>query len=234
MKLAIMQPYIFPYIGYFQLISAVDKFVFYDDVNFIKQGWVNRNRILLNGKEHLFSLPMKKQSSFNNILDTYVNRQQYIVWKKKFYKTLEQAYKKAPYYDKVYPLISAVLESGNDSIAYIAKASIKITCRYLNIDKQWNDSSSSYKNEHLFAQERVIDICRKESASTYINPIGGVELYSDSEFKQHQIELKFLKSTMIHYRQFDDRFVPGLSIIDVMMFNPVERVKMFLTHYELV
>src|SRR5690606_26985644 len=159
MKLAIMQPYIFPYIGYFQLISAVDKFVFYDDVNFIKQGWVNRNRILVNGTDYLFSVPLMKQSSFVKIEDTLINHAEYPHWKKKFLKTLSQAYRKAPLFKSVYPLVESILKQEVDSIATLAKNSILKTCQYLNLHCEWETSSSIYKNEHLKGQNRVLDIC---------------------------------------------------------------------------
>lgn len=235
MRLAIMQPYIFPYIGYFQLINAVDKFVFYDDVNFIKQGWVNRNRILMNGKDHLFSVPLIKQSSFTKITDTLINREQYQIWKKKFCKTLIQAYKRAPFFDKAYPFVESVIENDSESIAILAKNSVWKTCEYLDLDSQWGNSSSIYKNEHLRAQDRVLDICRKEKATVYINPTGGMELYSKDGFEQNQLQLNFIKSNETEYQQYDHAFVPWLSVIDVIMFNHPEHVKnQLLTKYELL
>ena len=69
MKLAIMQPYFFPYIGYFQLIKSVDEFVIYDNIQYTKKGWINRNRILVNGTDYLISLPLKKDSDYLNVVD---------------------------------------------------------------------------------------------------------------------------------------------------------------------
>lgn len=234
MKLAIMQPYVFPYIGYFQLIKAVDKFVFYDDVNFIKQGWVNRNRILMNGKDHMFSIPLEKQSSFTKIADTRINQSQYGIWKKKFYRTLTQAYKKAPFFDQVYPTIESVLESKAESIAEIAKNSVRKSCEYMDLNVQWVSSSSIYANEQLTSQERVLDICKKETADVYINPIGGMNLYSLHDFEKYRIGLNFLRSKEVHYQQHGLPFVPWLSIIDVLMFNTVENIRAYLDKYELL
>ncbi len=72
MKLAIMQPYFFPYIGYFQLINTVDEFVVYDNIEFTKKGWINRNRILVNGKDEYITLPIKKDSDFLHVKDRFL------------------------------------------------------------------------------------------------------------------------------------------------------------------
>lgn len=234
MKLAIMQPYIFPYIGYFQLIHAVDKFVFYDDVNYIKQGWVNRNRILMNGTDFTFSVPLLKQSSFVKIGDTLINHAQYPIWRKKFLKTLIQAYKKAPFFESVYLMVESVLDQESESIATMAKNSILRTCRYLDLHCEWENSSSIYNNDHLKGQDRVLDICKVENARIYINPTGGRSIYSNEDFEVNNLELYFLQTGSVEYSQFKDPFVPSLSIIDVLMFNPPFKIREeFLNNYKL-
>ena len=87
MKLAIMQPYIFPYLGYFQLLNSVDHFVFYDDVNFIKGGWVNRNQLLINNQNKFFTVPLKKIISFTPINEVEIHKKLYPNWRSKFYNS---------------------------------------------------------------------------------------------------------------------------------------------------
>lgn len=234
MKVAIMQPYLFPYIGYFQLVHAVDKFVFYDDVNFIKQGWINRNQVLLNGQKHLFTLPLKNAGSFKLINEIETDPKNFAVWKIKILKTLHQAYSNAPNYTAVKNLVETILDSGYNMIAGIARESVLKTSSYLGLNTTFIPSSSIYQNNSLHSQSRVIDICKKEKASAYINLSGGIELYKTEDFEEHGIQLNFLKPGLTEYKQFDLPFVAGLSIIDVMMFNDRERVLDLLNNYELI
>nr|WP_294899533.1 WbqC family protein [uncultured Pedobacter sp.] len=232
MKLAIMQPYIFPYIGYFQLINAVDKFIVYDDVNFINKGWVNRNRILINKKPNLFTIPLKdaSQNKLINQIELINNDK----WKIKLIKTIDLAYKKAPYFSSVVPLIIKILESEKENISRLALNSLKEIASYLNIETKFVDSSSIYANQNLSGQDRILDICLKEDANHYINPTGGTDLYNREDFESSQMTINFIKSLEINYRQFDNDFVSGLSIIDVMMFNNPQKIKEFLKKYQLV
>jgi len=232
MKIAIMQPYLFPYIGYFQLINAVDKFIILDDVNYINRGWINRNRILINGKAHLFTLPLRKasQNKLINQIHVYFHND----WINKFLKTLEFAYKKAPYFRDVF---SAILESLNEQESDILSKyilnTIRVIMHYLGLTTYIKTTSTVYQNNHLKSQSRLIDICIREGAKEYLNPIGGLKLYDKETFKKNNITLFFLKSKDIVYRQYDNEFVPNLSIIDVMMFNSVEEIKLMLNQYEL-
>lgn len=236
MKLAIMQPYLFPYIGYFQLIKAVDRFVVYDDVNFIKQGWINRNNILVQGKPLLFTVPLKNQSSFLKINESLINEKFYETWKSKFLRTIEQSYKNAPYFKDVYTLIDRILNENYDdkSISDLAVKSIIEVSKYLEFKTEFVLTSSSYNNHDLNGKERVIDICIKEKALHYINPVGGQELYDKNYFKERNLELNFIKSLPVQYAQFKNEFVPWLSIIDVLMFNSVEETNALLMKYELI
>ncbi len=234
MTLAIMQPYIFPYIGYFQLVQAADKFVFYDDVNFIRQGWINRNNLLLNGAPHLFTVPLEKQSPNNLINEVAISAALYERWKDKFYKTLEQAYRKAPHYATVLELIKAVMESSVTHIGELAKKSIELTSRYMGLDTEFVQSSTLYENAELKSATRVLDICAKEGATVYINPIGGQELYNKELFREHGIDLYFLKAGATPYTQLKNEFVPYLSIIDVLMFNAASDLSEVLINYKLI
>ena len=236
MKIAIMQPYLFPYIGYFQLIKAVGKFIVYDDVNFIKQGWINRNSILVQNKSYLFTLPLSNQSSFSKINEIKINDKLYESWKIKILRTVEQSYKKAPFFFDSFVLLNEILNVTveNLTISKYNANGIKIICNYLNIKTEIIDSSSIYINSDLKGQNRILDICLREQAIHYINPIGGLDLYDRDIFKDSSIQLNFLKTDTIIYNQFGQEFVPFLSIIDVLMFNSPEEINVMLDNYKLL
>jgi WbqC-like protein family len=232
MKLAIMQPYVFPYIGYFQLINAVDLFVFYNDVNFIKKGWINRNRILVNGKDLLFTIPCEDISQHKLICDTKIgfNNKE----RSRLLTTIQQGYKKAPFFNETFEIVEKVLSGSYTYIDEMAMAGVKEVCRYLNIRTKFKESHGQYDNRELVHADRIIDICRQENAGQYINAEGGTELYSKDQFDSSGIKLSFLKPGLVQYRQFDNEFVPSLSIIDVLMFNSKDDVKQMLHSFELV
>lgn len=234
MKIAVMQPYLFPYIGYFQMIKAVDKFVFYDDVNFIKKGWINRNRILNNGKDLVFTVPISSISQNVLINKSEIRLIEYHSWKEKFFKTITYNYKKAPFYSDVFPMIQKVLNSDFQIISQLAILSVTAVSDYLQLDTEFIIASESYNNKELERQQRLIYICKQESAIQYINAIGGQSLYSKEAFANEGVSLNFIQSLPCEYKQFDDSFVPWLSIIDVLMFNSVDAVKQLLNQYELV
>ena len=234
-SIAIMQPYIFPYLGYFQLINAVDQFIFYDDVTFIKGGWINRNNILINKEKKLFTIPLDNPSSNKLICDTHVNRVLYHKWKKKFLKSLVQSYKKAPYFDEIFSLINDVLSKSNDNLSQLALKSVISVTRFLEMETIFSTSSvENFDSGHLNAQSRVIDMVQKNKGDVYINAIGGKELYNKQVFKENNLDLFFLKPELKSYEQFDIDFIPGLSIIDVLMFNSKEECKRLLKSYQLV
>lgn len=227
-----MQPYIFPYIGYLQLINAVDKFIIYDDVNFIVRGWINRNRILVNNKEHMFTIPL--QDSSQNKLIKDINISNDTLWKSKFLKTIEQSYKNSPYFYEVFGLISNIISIKENSISKLIYHSIVKINQFLGIKTDVEESSSVYNNSHLKNQERIIDICNAENATEYINPIGGTQIYSVDLFEKNNIKLFFLKTKPIRYRQFKNDFTESLSVIDIMMFNSCDKIREYLNEYELV
>jgi len=231
MRIAIMQPYVFPYIGYIQLVNLVDKFILFDDVNFINRGWINRNNILLNGQAHLFTIPLRNSSQNQLINQTEVGD---TGWKNKFFKTLEQAYKQAPYFDEVFALVQDVFENKVVYINQLASLSLTKICKYLRIETTFFESSSLSGNKGLKAQERIIDICLEMRADQYINPIGGTKLYSKDDFASKGIALNFLEVTAYSYPQFSNKFVPDLSIIDVLMFNSVDETRELLNKYILI
>jgi hypothetical protein len=231
MKLAIMQPYLLPYIGYFQLIKAVDRFVVYDDVNFINKGWINRNNILVSGKAHLFTVPLTNASQNKLIHEVEISNEP---WQKKLLRTFQQSYQKAPFYPTVFPILESIINYKTQNISELAVFSITEITRYLGIETQIIVSSKIYVNEYLKSQERILDICKKEGATTYINPIGGKELYNKELFKDSGIDLFFIKSQAIEYPQFQNNFIPWLSIVDVLMHNSPSSTHKFLDSYELI
>ena len=233
MKVAIMQPYIFPYIGYFQLIQAVDKFIFYDDVNFIKKGWINRNQILINNQAHLITIPLNKASQNILIKDTLISYEE--KWAKKLLNNLEHNYKKAPYFNDAYSLIKQILEKNFNTISDFAINSIIEVSNYLEINTNFELSSEKYMDSIYLKKElRLIGICKKNNATDYINPIGGKEIYTKQDFMNKGLKLKFIEPQINEYTQFNSEFVGGLSIIDVLMFNSKEEIIVMLNEFDLV
>ncbi|HDP98529.1 MAG TPA: hypothetical protein ENN22_05010 [bacterium] len=231
--IAVMQPYLFPYIGYFQLIDSCDLFVFYDDVQYIQRGWINRNRILLNHEPYYITLPVQKKFHRATIRECLLSNEAEREIQR-IQKTINRAYKASPYFSNIYPLIQSVFENKSVHISILAEVSILTVMKYLDIKTKTSRSSEIDYNKHLRGERRMIDLVKTLNGNRYINPIGGAELYTPEQFKDVGIELKFLQSKPLSYTQFKKPFVPYLSIIDVLMFNPVEKVKVMLKEYELV
>lgn len=232
-KTAIMQPYIFPYLGYFQLINAVDTFVFYDDVNFIKRGWINRNNILVNGQSFLFSIPLQKASQNCLINETKLNFS--LKWKEDFFKTLEHNYYKAPFYTEVRALVLSVFDNEFDNISDLSCASVIAVSDFLNLNLTFQRSSELYADTKNFNRsDRLIEICKQSDSSCYINPAGGQKLYDKEYFRKRDVELNFMENQLPAYTQFDKGFVNGLSIIDVLMFNDKSSIIKMLNLYNLL
>jgi len=232
MKLAIMQPYFFPYIGYFHLANAVDAFVVYDNIQYTKKGWINRNRILKDGSDALISLPIKRDSDYLDVRDRVVadtfNR-------KKLLNRIRGAYNRAPYFEPTFGLVQSIINYDDHNLFRFLFNSIVETFKHLGIDTALITSSNVPIDHRLKGQDKVLAICDAVDAQTYINAIGGVDLYSKEEFLNRGIELKFVKSKLLKYKQFGHDFCPWLSIIDVMMFNSLDTIKEHLdTGYELV
>ena len=224
-----MQPYIFPYIGYFQLLKAVDTFVIYDDVNFKKQSWINRNRILINDSDFMFNIILKGASSSKKI-----NEVEVVCNNHKLIATIEHAYRKSPYFNEVYPLLTNTLLYKETNLAKYLTNTIKATIAYLSINVSILISSEIEKNSLMKGEDKVIDICKQLKATSYVNAIGGRELYSREKFAEEGLILNFIKSKPIVYPQFINKFVPWLSIIDVMMFNSKKTISEFLAQYEIL
>ena len=233
MRLAIMQPYFMPYIGYFQLINSVDKFVIYDNIQYTKKGWINRNRILANGKDQLITLPIKKDSDYLNVVERELSES----WdkdKSKMLNVIKASYNKAPYFQETFELISKCLNNPEVNLFRFIYDSIVLINDHLEIKTPIIISSTIDANHTLKSQDKVLSLCREQNADVYINSIGGVELYDKETFKQNNIKLNFIKSNPIQYKQFNNEFVSWLSIIDVLMFNSKEQIKEYLNNYTLI
>lgn len=231
-KVAIMQPYLFPYIGYFQLIKSVDVFVFYDDVNFIKRGWINRNKLLINGKESMFSVPLSKASQNKKINEVEVLKEANPLLQ--LLKTLEINYKKAPNFEAVINLVKDISRMPYRTISDLAINAILIISNYLGLRVSFQISSEKFADTKGLAKaDRLIKIAKLLKAEKYINPIGGLNLYSKNYFKNHEVTLCFLKSEMVYYKQFKNEPIAGLSILDVLMFNSKEETIKLIEHYKL-
>ena len=223
MKVAVMQPYFFPYVGYWQLINAADIFVIYDDVNYINKGWINRNRILVNGDAHMITLSLQQSSQNKKINKILVDSNKF-----KLLKTICNAYKKAPYFNKVYPLIEQLMYDNEQSLSKFLGKAIQTLAKFLDLSTKIVYSSDLPYDRKEKGQDKIIEIAEYLEASTYVNPVGGKALYEITAFERRKIKLEFLECNIFYYKQFDNLFVPSLSIIDVMMFNNKRDINFYL------
>lgn len=241
--LGIMQPYFFPYLGYYQLLAACDRLVIYDNCQYIKQGWVNRNRLLKNNGEVTYiTVPLKRHTHKSLINEVQIYNE--TDWRKKILTTIRQNYFKANYFNEIYSMLQSILLQEYEKISQLNRVSISEICRILEIKTEIIFSSDRYaKVEDEIKSggfdckpmvKRVLSICEIEQANHYLNAIGGTELYSKELFYENGVRLEFVKRDNISYRQLNEGFVPDLSIIDILMNAGVERTKMLLKEYSLV
>lgn len=232
MKVGIMQPYFFPYIGYWQLINAVDKFIIYDNIQYTKNGWIRRNRILLNGEDKMISIPLKKDSDFLDINKRFLS--DIDKGRGKIINQIKMAYSKSPEFENVFPIIERAISKEEKNLFDYIYSTIKVIIDYLEIKTEIIISSDINMDHSLKNKDRVVKICKKVEATEYLNPIAGIELYNKEEFKSQGIQIKFLKTEVTEYKQFDNTFIPNLSIIDILMFNSKDRVKEMLNKHVLI
>jgi hypothetical protein len=225
---SINQPYFFPYIGYFQLIHASVKFISLEDVNYITGGWINRNRILINGEAAYFSLPIIDASQNRKINETRVLKAE--GWKESILKKLRMSYSRAPYYSDCFKLVSNTLNISSDLISDTAFQSILEVCNYVGLRREFGKSSGL---SDLKGEEKIIEICLGENADTYFNLPGGENIYNKDSFSNQGITLRFIEPEIREYKQFKEPFVPSLSIIDVLMFNSPDTVSEMISSYTL-
>lgn len=230
-SLAVMQPYFFPYLGYFQLAHAAGRLVFYDDVNYIKGGWINRNRILLDRRPVYVTVPTQGASPWKKIHEVGVGYHQ-TNWERKLSARVRHAYAGAPYLAQALRLLEKVTGRRHDDIGEIAKASVAAVVDYLDLPVELVPTSRRYGNGDLKGEERVIDICRREGAERYINAPGGAALYDGERFRQAGVDLRFLAPALTPYPQGVGEFVPALSILDVLMYNGREQARRLVENYD--
>jgi len=229
MTIGCNQPYFFPYIGYWQLINISDIYVISDSMQYTKRGYINRNNILINGRRHLFTLEVSGVHRRSLINEVKVGRNS-----RKILKSIFRAYKKAPYFEEIYPMMKEILSNDEKNLAKYVCYSIERIVQYLDIGTKMIYLSDLQEKTSLKGQDRVIDICKRLNVDRYINSIGGQKLYIKENFLKEGIKLNFIKTGDIEYKQFNNDFIPNLSIIDVMMFNSKEEIKEMLNSYELI
>lgn len=217
-----MQPYFLPYIGYFQLIAAVDLFIVYDNIKYTKKGWINRNRMLLNGVDAIFSLPLKKDSDYLNVVERELSSD---FSRQKLLNQIRGAYSKAPQFMAVWAMLEKIVGyEDNNLFRYIHNSILEI-CKYLDFKTKICFSSEVSIDHDLKGQDKVIALCKAVDATAYINTSGGIDLYSKEAFNGAGLQLSFIKALPFEYAQLGNEFVPWLSIIDVLMFNTRETIQ---------
>jgi WbqC-like protein family len=232
LKTAIMQPYFLPYVGYFQLIASVDLFIVYDNIQYSKKGWVNRNRYLRGGEAALFTLPLKNESDYLDICDRELAA---TFSRDKLLNQLASAYRRAPHFAETFPLLQRIVGFEDNNLFRFLEHSILKTCEHVGISTEIRRSSEIAIDHRKSSQDKVLALCQAVGASTYINAIGGMELYSREEFQSRGIDLNFLRTTPFEYPQLGADFVPWLSIVDLLMFNSITDTHDWVrTKYELV
>ena len=228
--IAIMQPYFLPYIGYWQLLHLVDEFVVYDNIQYTKKGWINRNRYLCEGQDKYFTLQLEKASDFLGIRD---RRLSVSFAKDKLLHQIKAAYQRAPFFEPAYEVFETIMMCKERNLFTFVFNSIKIMADYLDIKTKMIVSSQLAIDHSLTSSQKVLAICKNLEADRYINPIGGLVLYDKENFLNNAVKLEFLKAETIQYKQIGNTFIPSLSILDVLMFNGVEKTKQFLDLYSL-
>lgn len=228
--IAMMQPYLFPYLGYFQLIARADVFILGDDLQFIRAGWVNRNRILNNDQPRLLTFPVKKDHFALPIMQRRL-ADGFDIEATRLLNLIEQSYRKAPYFTQLMPLLERLIRFPQSNLALYAENALRELCAYLHITTPILRGSDLHLETCHDKQDRVINIAHIFSASTFLNPIGGFELYDRELFARNGLQLSFFTMNPVRYAQFGEDFVENLSIIDVLMFNSVEQTRALLEHF---
>jgi len=231
MTLAIMQPYFLPYMGYWQLMALADRFVVYDNIQYTKRGWINRNRFLRAGADAYFTVPLKKDSDHLNVADREVADN---YDRSKLLRSLEAAYRRAPYFATAFPVVERVVQCPLRNLFEYVHHSLVVMADALEIRTPLILSSTIPIDHSLTSGRRVLALCKAMGADRYVNPIGGRDLYSKVDFDANAVRLEFLRPRSIEYPQFGGSFVPNLSIVDVLMFNSTAAVRAMLDRYDVV
>ena len=233
MKLGIMQPYFLPYLGYISLIKHTDMFILLDEVQFIRHGWIERNRILKPDKDWQYiQVPLQKHTQTAVIKDIKINNE--IEWEKKIFAQIEHYKKKALYYRKVVDLLKNIFSKKHATIAELNQDALHAVCDYLSVK---NDiriySEMGLTIDPVFeSDEWALNISKAMNASEYRNPPGGVSIFHKEKYEKENIALVFHELNLEEYSQNTNHdFIPGLSILDVMMFNTPEKISQMLDNF---
>ena len=230
MRIGIMQPYFLPYLGYFQLLYAVDQYVIYDNIKYTKKGWINRNRYLCDGQSKYFTIPVAKDADELDICERKVAES---FDRRKIKAQIRAAYRKAPYFEQTFQLFCECVDCMEENLFQFLYYSVKKIAAYLEIPTQIIVSSDLQIGHEVRGKDKVLAICHKLQADTYINPVGGKALYQKQEFEQQGVRLHFLEMEEITYPQFGSPFIGSLSILDVLMFQSRDTVMQMLERYRL-
>jgi hypothetical protein len=235
MKLAIMQPYFMPYIGYFSLIKHTDRFVVFDTVQYINKGWINRNRIISESPKGFtyMTVPVKKLSRKMFIKDTLIDLSQ--KWKKKIRGQLAYYKKKAPFYFQIKNLMEDILMKEYQTITELNVEALSIVCKFLDMPFKYTIFSQDRMgiNSVNAPDEWALEICKKMGATTYVNPPGGKSFFNKDKYEFEGVDLNYLIMKLIPYKSVNGAYIPGLSIVDVLMFNDIDQVHMMMDSFEL-
>ncbi len=237
-KIAIMQPYFFPYLGYFSLIKNTDSFILFDTVQFIRHGWIERNRVLKQNEGWQYiAVPLQKHSRDTLIKDIKINNTE--KWKDKIFAQLTHYKKKSPFYKETIDVLKQGLDIDTDSITQLNYSTLGAVCKYLGItfNCQIYSEMGLIIDTVTAPDEWALNICKSlGDIDEYWNPEGGVEFFETSKYTNAGINIKFIKHNLPYYsqRRGEGVFEPGLSIVDVLMFNPPEKIREMLDYYELV
>jgi hypothetical protein len=224
-SVAIMQPFFFPYLGYFSLMKHTDNWIVFDDIRYSNQAWGNRNRILKHPEGWAWiNVPVKdhkRETFYSNILI-----QNEINWKRKIINQFEYYKIHAPFYKDVLKIIQEVFSEDFSHLVDLNIHAMKKVCEYLKIDFKYTKFSEMNLgiNSVQHPGQWALEICKAIKSTNYVNPCEGHPIYDKKEYDDAGISLQFIINRVSPYDQKRAEFEARLSIIDVMMWNSVERV----------
>ena len=237
MTIGIMQPYFMPYIGYISLIKHTDRFILFDTVQFIRHGWIERNRMLKQNEGWQYiQVPLIKQDGRDTLIkDIKINNKE--DWKRKILAQIQHYKKVAPYYRRVVALLEDIFANDFEDITTLNKVSLECICKYLGFERNLEIFSQMHLDIDAAnaPDEWALNICKAIDGTTeYINPIGGLSFFDRNKYENAGIKISFQQMEITQYSQKRDVFEPGLSILDVMMWNDVDEINRMLDKFELV
>lgn len=227
---ALMQPYLLPYLGYFHLMSAVDRFIIHDDVQYIKGGWINRNRFLRDGEPVIFTLPVR-QGGHNRLISESHYADQLPEALSRILRQFDAAYRGSDHYRAVVTFLRGVAPLGERSVVTFNAFMLRVLAKTFGLRASFSLSSELGIDPRSRGQDRVIEICRRVGADCYLNPLGGRDLYDREAFARAGLHLGFIESTFLQYPQASNSFVPALSIVDVLFGVGLEGMGPHLASY---